>query len=148
MADPTMVADYLDALPADRQQALRAVRQVVLDNLPAGYQECLTYAMIGYVVPLERYPKTYNGQPLMYAALASQKNYMTVHLMAVYGPGEEEFRAAYATTGKRLDMGRSCVRFRTLDALALEPVAAAVAKFSVEDFIAQYEASRARPERR
>lgn len=148
MADPMSVADYLDALPPDRQQALRVVREVALDNLPPGYQECLTFAMIGYVVPLERYPKTYNGQPLLYAALASRKNYMTLHLMAVYGPGEEQFRAEYARSGKRLDMGKSCVRFRTLDALALEPVAAALARFSVEDFIAQYEAARARPERR
>lgn len=146
-SDARPVEEYLSSLPLDRAQTLRAVRQVVLENLPAGYQECLSFGMISYVVPLERYPRTYNGQPLLYAALAAKKNYLTVHLMAVYGEDEAEFRAEYAKSGKRLDMGKSCVRFKTLDELALAPVVAAVGRFSVEDFIGRYEAARQRPER-
>jgi len=144
----TTVGGYLEALPANRRETVRTVRQLVLDNLHSGFEECLAFGMIAYVVPLARYPTTYNGQPLMYAALASQKNYLTLHLSAVYGDGEQEFRAAYALTGKKLDMGESCVRIRSLDALATEPVAAAVSKLTVDEFIAQYERSRATPRAR
>ena len=141
------VEEYLQELPAERRQTVEAVRKVILDNLPDGYEEAMQFGMISYVVPLERYPKTYNRQPLSYAALASQKNYVSVYLMNIYGDPETErwFTERYRASGKRLDMGKSCVRFRKLDDLPLDLVAEAVAMTSVESFIQLYETSRSKP---
>ncbi|MDA1215688.1 MAG: DUF1801 domain-containing protein, partial [Chloroflexi bacterium] len=99
------VDDYLAELSPERRQAIAAVRHAVLENLPDGYEEVMAFGMIGYVIPLERYPKTYNKQPLMYAALASQKQYMSLYLMNVYGDQDTErwFNDAYKATGKKLD---------------------------------------------
>jgi hypothetical protein len=93
--------------------------------------------MITYQVPLSRHPDTYNKQPLMMAAVASQKNHMAVYLTGVYADDDsrKEFIAAYKETGKRLDMGKSCVRFRKLDDLPVELIGEAVARFSVDEFI-------------
>lgn len=140
----TTVEEYLAELPEDRRAVVSAVRDVVVRNLPAGYREAMNWGMITYELPLERYPDTYNGQPLAYAALAAQKNHFALYLPCVYQePGrdvrlEEEFRAA----GKKLDMGKSCVRFRRLDDLPLEVIGRAVAATPPEEFIAWYEASR------
>lgn len=136
---------YLDALPPDRREAIEAVRAAILEHLPEGYEEQMSFGMLAYVVPLERYPKTYNRQPLMLAALASQKQYMSVYLTNVYGDPELErwFTEAYRATGKRLDMGKSCVRFRRLEDLPVDVIGQAVASTSVDDFIQRYEASRA-----
>ena len=103
--------------------------------------------MIGYVIPLERYPVTYNRQPLMYAALASQKNYMSLYLMNIYeNPDDQKwFVDAYRDSGKKLNMGKSCVRFKELEDLPIELIGKAIARTSVGDFIEQYEASRSRP---
>ena len=141
------VEEYLNELPAERRQTVEAVRKIILDSLPEGYEEAVQFGMISYVVPLERYPKTYNRQPLSYAALASQKNYVSVYLMNIYGDPETErwFTERYRASGKRLDMGKSCVRFRKLDDLPLDLIAEAVAMTSVESFIQLYEASRAKP---
>ena len=141
------VEEYLDELPAERRQTVEAVRRVILHNLPEGYEEVVQFGMISYVIPLERYPKTYNDQPLSYAALASQKSYVSVYLMNIYGDPETErwFTERYRASGKRLDMGKSCVRFRKLDDLPLDLVAEAVAMTSVESFIQLYEASRSKP---
>ena len=94
--------------------------------------------MFTYVVPLDIYPDTYNKQPLMYAALANQKNHMAVYLSAIYASNAHRatFEAAYAATGKRYDCGKSCVRFRRLDELPLEVVGDAIASMSMESFIA------------
>lgn len=140
------IEEYLAALPDDRRQAITAVRDLILQNLPEGYQEALAFGMIGYVIPLSRYPKTYNGQPLMYAAVANQKNYMSVYLMGVYGSTEaaDWFQTEYRLTGKRLDMGKSCVRFRRLDDLPLQLIGRAVARFTPEEFIRIYESNRPR----
>ncbi len=140
------VEEYLEEMPTERRQAVESVRKLILDNLPEGYEEAMQFGMISYVVPLERYPKTYNGQPLSYAALASQKNYVSVYLMNIYGDAETErwFTESYRASGKRLDMGKSCVRFRKIDDLPLDLMAKAVAMTSVESFIRLYEASRAR----
>ncbi len=139
------VADYLAELAPDRRAAIEAVRRTILANLPDGFEEGMWFGMIGYYVPLARYPDTYNGQPLGVAALASQKNAMSLYLMNVYGDPETErwFVEEYRKTGKRLDMGKSCVRFATLDALPLELVGRAIARTSVEAFLATYERSRA-----
>jgi hypothetical protein len=145
-SQPATVEEYLAQLPPDRREAIEAVRGVILDRLPDGYKEAMSFGMIGYVVPLERYPKTYNGQPLMLAALASQKRYMSLYLNAVYADAnvEQRFIQAYRATGKRLDMGKSCVRFKQLDDLPLDVVGDAIAATPVNDYIALYEASRAR----
>ena len=143
-SDAVTVDEYLDELPEDRTEALQAVRQVILANLPDGYAEAMNWGMISYEIPLERYPTTYNNKPLAYAALASQKNYMSLYLMSVYGDSETEawFHDRYLASGKRLDMGKSCVRFRSLDDLPLDLVGEVVARTPVEDFISRYEAAR------
>jgi hypothetical protein len=144
-SDARTVEEYLAALPEERRDAIAAVRAVILEHLPEGYEEQMQYGMLSYVVPLERYPDTYNGQPLALASLASQKRHMALYLMGVYGDDGTAtwFRERWAETGKRLDMGKSCVRFRRLDDLPLELVGEAVARTSVDDFLALYERSRA-----
>ena len=140
------VEEYLLELSPDRREGIQAVRQVVLDNLPPGYVETMNWGMITYEIPLDRYPKTYNSQPLMYAALASQKRHMAVYLMCVYSHQESRawFEERYRASGKRLDMGKSCVRFRRVDDLPLDLIAETIAGTSVEDYIKFYEASRKR----
>jgi hypothetical protein len=144
-SDAGTVEEYLAALPDDRSDAIAAVRAVILEHLPAGFEEQMQYGMISYVVPLERYPDTYNGQPLAVASLASQRRHMALYLMGVYGDegAAAHFRRRWAATGKRLDMGKSCVRFRRLDDLPLELVGETIARTSLDDFIAAYERSRA-----
>jgi hypothetical protein len=143
----TTVADYLAALPPDRRKVLSAVRKTILDHLPRGYEEAIQYGMIGYHVPLARYPDTYNGQPLAIAALASQKMYMTLYLMSVYADAVARswFEKAWRARGKKLDMGKSCIRFKSLDDVALDVIGEAIAKVPVEKFIECVEASRAAP---
>jgi len=140
----TTVAEYLAELPEDRRTAIATVRDLVNTHLPEGYLESMAWGMITWAVPLERLPDTYNGQPLGYVALASQKNYLTIYLMSAYGDEETWFREEYAKSGKKLDMGKSCIRFKTLDHLALEPVAKAVERLSVDDYIARYREARAK----
>ena len=102
--------------------------------------------MIGYAIPLGRYPTTYNGQPLAIAALPSQKNYMVVYLMNVYGDKEIEawFHKRYRASGKKLNMGKSCVRFKRLEDLPVDLIGEVVGRTSVEDYIERYEKSRLR----
>ncbi len=132
MATPehTSVDAYLASLAPDRREALEAVREVVLANLPDGFEEGMAYGMIGWYVPLSRFPDTYNGQPLGLAALASQKHYLSLYLNTVYGDPETErwFRDRWASTGKRLDMGKSCVRFRRLEDLPLDVIGETIAR--------------------
>ena len=131
------VEEYLGELPEDRRDAIARVRELVLSRLPAGYEEVMGFGMINYVVPLDRCPGTYNGQPLMYAALAAQKNHMSLYLMCAYTDEDAgaAFRAAYAAAGKKLDMGKSCVRFRSVDDLALDVIGDAIASVGVDEFI-------------
>lgn len=142
----TTVEQYLAELPDDRRDAIETVRGVVLANLPEGIVEEMNWGMISYGVPLETYPDTYNGQPLMFAALASQKNYMSLYLMSVYSSpdGAASFHEAYRATGKRLDMGKSCVRFRKLDDLPLDLIAETISSITLEDFIETYKNARRR----
>ena len=108
------VEEYLESLPEGRRHALKKVREVIQQNIPDGYEEAMNWGMITYQVPLEVYPDTYNGQPLMYAALASQKNHMAVYLTGIYmnEANRKSFEEAYRATGKRFDVGKSCVRFK------------------------------------
>ncbi|MBN1259244.1 MAG: DUF1801 domain-containing protein [Anaerolineae bacterium] len=134
---------YLAELPDDRREMIETVRQVILENLPEGYEEAMNWGMISYQVPLEVYPDTYNGQPLSYVALASQKNYASLYLIAIYMDKEAgaAFEAAYKATGKRYDVGKSCVRFRKLDDLPLPVIAEAVAHMEMEDFVERVKAA-------
>jgi uncharacterized protein YdhG (YjbR/CyaY superfamily) len=138
------VDEYLAALPDDRREALTAVRQTILANLEPGFEEALQYGMPSYRIPIERYPDTYNGQPLTIASFASQKRHMALYLNCVYSDDEEatRFRDAWTASGKRLDMGKSCVRFRQLDDVALDVLAGTIARTSVNGFIAAYERAR------
>jgi uncharacterized protein YdhG (YjbR/CyaY superfamily) len=138
------VAQYLAELPADRREAIEAVRQTIVENLPAGCEEVMNWGMITYQVPLETCPDTYNGKPLMYAALASQKHHMAVYLSGIYMDDEarQEFEEAYRATGKRYDVGKSCVRFRKLDDLPLALIGESIASLGVEEFIARVEEAR------
>ena len=136
-SNATSIEEYLAELPGDRREALEAVRAVILENLPEGYEEAFNWGAISYEVPLARYPDTYNKQPLMYVALASQKNHMALYLCSVYCTPEDgdAFREDYKKTGKKLDMGKSCVRFKRLEDLPLELIAKTITSTSVDDLI-------------
>lgn len=138
------VEQYLSELPEDRRAALQAIREVILKHLPTGYAEGMQYGMIGYFVPHSRYPAGYHcdpRQPLPFGGLASQKNHMAVYLMGLYGnsAAEAAFRAAWTKTGRKLDMGKCCIRFKRLEDVPLEVLGNTVAAMSVDKYIAAYE---------
>lgn len=137
----TTVAAYLAELPPERRAIVSTVRDLVNSHLPPGYSETMGWGMICWGVPLSRYPDTYNRQPLCYAALAAQKNAYSLHLMGVYADSKDErsLREAYEKAGKKLDMGKCCLRFKSLDGLLQDEIARLIAGTSVEDYIAHYE---------
>jgi hypothetical protein len=141
------VAQYLAELPPERREAIEAVRKVILKNLADGFEETMLYGMICYVVPHKLFPAGYHcdpSLPLTFAGLAAQKNHMALYLMCIYGHEETKnwFVKAYKATGKKLDMGKSCVRFKKLDDLPLEVIGQAVARVPVEKYIQAYEELR------
>ena len=140
------VEEYISELPEERINDIKAVRILIIENLPKGYVETMQYGMITYVIPIDRYPNTYNGLPLGYISLASQKNYMALYLMNVYSNKEIEsnFKDRYIASGNKLDMGKSCVRFKKLKDLPLDLIGETIAMTSVDDFISVYEESRNR----
>ena len=131
------VAEYIASLPEDRRGAIKTVRAVVKKNLPAGYKEGMDYGFIGWTVPLSVYPDTYNGQPLCYAALANQKHHMALYLMAAYaeGPIKQRLVKGFRAAGKKLDMGKSCIRFKSLDDLPLEVIAEVAAALPMKKYV-------------
>ena len=138
------VEEYLEELPADRRAAMEAVRKVILANLDADYEEGMTYGMIGYYVPHRLYPPGYHcdpKQPLPFAALASQKNYMSVYLPGVTGETElaQWFADAWAQTGKKLDKGVSCIRFKKVEDLALDVIGEVIRRQPADLYIGYYE---------
>jgi Domain of unknown function (DU1801) len=137
-SDAKTVEDYLAELPADRRAAIEAVRAVVLDNLPPGYAEAMNWGMISYEVPLETSGGTYNGKPLMYAAIASQKNHMAVYVCGLNCvPGlKQRFEAAWRQRGLKPDMGAACIRFKLLDELDLSAIGEAISSVPVDEFVA------------
>ena len=140
------VKQYLAELPADRREVMKAVRAVVLKNLPKGYEEGMASGAIGYFVPHSIYPPGYHcdpKQPLPFAGLASQKNHMAIYLMCIYSDPEHDawFREAWAKTGKKLDMGKSCVRFKKLEDVALDVIGKAIRRVPVKKFIEFYESA-------
>jgi hypothetical protein len=143
-SNASTVDEYIKALPEDRRAAIGAVRRVILDSLPKGYEECMTYGMIGYVVPHSIYPSGYHCNPkipLPYANLGSQKTYMALHLMSVYGDKaiEQWFRKAWQATGKKLDMGKCCVRFKKIEDVPLEVIGQIIARVPVKNYIERVE---------
>ena len=137
---------YLAELPPQRREVVAGVREVVLENLPEGFEEGVEFGMISYHVPLGRYPGTYNGRPLGVAALASQKNYVSLYLFGVYYDPETRrwFEERFRASGKRLNMGKSCVRFKEAEDLPMEVIGETIARVTPEDVISRYEASRAK----
>jgi hypothetical protein len=142
MADT--VDEYIDSLPEDRRIAIRSVRELINSRIPPGYEEGVLYGAISWFVPFTRLAETYNNQPLALCSLASQKSHMALYMMSVYGDSRLRswFESAYKKSGKKLDMGKSCVRFKTLDALPLDVIGDAIAKVGVDDYVAIYEKSR------
>ncbi len=143
-SDAKTVEEYLSELDPTRREAIAAVRNVILDNLPDGYDEVMQYGMISYVVPTSVIPDTYNGQPLMYIALASQKQYMSLYLTTVYADPSlsDWFKQRYLATGKKLNMGKSCVRFRKLENLPLDLVGEVAALTPLAKFVEEARASK------
>jgi len=131
------IQGYLEEMPSERRKAIEEVRETILENLPSGYEEALNWSMITYQVPLEVYPDTYNKKPLMYAALANQKNHMAVYLTAIYMDEKlsQDFELSYKKTGKRYDVGKSCVRFRKLEDLPLELIGESIAAIDMDEFV-------------
>jgi hypothetical protein len=137
------VKEYLASLPADRRAGIEAVRKVILRNLDKDFEESMLWGMIGYAVPHRVWPTGYHcdpKKPLMMAALSSQKDNITVYLMSVYGDADERawFQQAWAKTGKRLNMGGSCIRFRKVEDAALEAIGEAIRRTPARQYVEDY----------
>jgi len=143
-SDAATPDDYLASLPDDRRAAVAALRDTINANLPDGFEEGIFYGMLAWYVPLERFGNTYNGQPLGLAGVASQKNYISLYLLSVYGDRETEawFKERYAESGKKLNMGKSCVRFRTIDEIPFDVVGETIARVELDSFLAHYAEAR------
>lgn len=137
---------YLAELPPERRAVVREVREMVLRHLPAGYRETVNWGMISYEIPLERFPKTYNGEPLSYVGLAAQKSHYALYLMGAYAfPEQQEaLREAFARAGKKMNMGKSCLRFKRTEDLPLADLGKIIGSLKPEDYIARYEAAKSR----
>ena len=140
----TTVADYLAELPADRRAEIEKVRDLVNAAMPAGYREGMSWGLIGWVVPLEVHPDTYNKQPLLYAGLGAHKNYNSLYLTCVYASKErtERLKAAAASAGKKLDMGKSCIHFKRAEDLPLDHIGEELASTAPDEFIKLYDEAR------
>lgn len=140
------VAQYLAELPADRRAAIQAVRAVILKNLDKNYQETMQYGMIGYSVPHSLYPAGYHcdpKQPLPFAGLASQKHHLSLYILTIYNSGSEEnwLRDQFAKAGKKLDMGKCCIRFKRVEDLPLDVIGEMIRRVPVKRHIEFYEAN-------
>lgn len=138
------VPEYLVGLPADRKKLVSAARSLVRTHLPKGYKEEIGWGAITWVVPLSKFPDTYNQQPLCYAALASQKNYVSLYLMMAYGDPRKYawLKDQFAKAGKKMDMGKSCLHFNSLDDIPVDAVATLIASYTPAQWIALYQKSR------
>ncbi len=139
--------EYFDSLPEERKEAMNRLRKVILENLPAGFSEEMSYGMIGYVVPHSLYPAGYHCNPqlpLPFMGLASQKNFIAFYHMGLYADKKtlDWFLEEYPkhTSGKK-DMGKSCLRFKKMDQIPFELIGQLVKRISVEDWIGIYEKS-------
>jgi hypothetical protein len=136
-SSPT-VADFLAQLPPDRRREVDRVRRVIRKHLPRGYEEVISRNMLVYQVPFAHYSDTYNGHPLWYVALAAQKSYLSLHLMSVYADKAraQQLRDGFKTAGKKLDMGKACVRFKKADDLPLDVIGTIVASVPMDQWVA------------
>ncbi len=144
--EATTVEAYLNELPEERRAVMAAVREVILRNLPEGYCETVNWGMLSYEIPLERYPNTYNRQPLMYLGLAAQKKHYALYAHSAYANAQQRawLEEAFRMAGKKLDMGKSCLRFRRLEDLPLDVIAQFVASTPVDGYIRFYESVKDR----
>ncbi len=138
------VEEFLAELPEDRRAAISALREVLLANLNEGFAEGMQYGGIGYFIPHTLYPAGYHcdpKQPLPFIGLANQKGHMALHLFCLYidESGDERFREEWAKTGKKLDMGKACLRFKKVDDLALDVIGDTIKSITMADFVAHYE---------
>lgn len=144
------VQEYLDSTPDSRRADVEKVREVILENLPPGYEESFEWGMITYQVPLNRYPDTYNGKPLMYAALSAQKNHLSLYLTGIYISEEDRaaFEKAYRESGKRLDAAKSCVRFKSAEDVPLEVIGKAISSLDIDTFVQRVERIQRKPRKK
>ncbi|MFN3195360.1 MAG: DUF1801 domain-containing protein [Chlorobiota bacterium] len=139
--------DYISKLPEEKQEPFAKLRQTILDNIPDGFEETMSYGMIGYVVPHSIYPDGYHCTPelpLPFMSIASQKNFVALYHMGIYANPElmEWFKAEYPKYEKtKLDMGKSCIRFKKLDRIPYQLIAELCQKMTVEDWVSLYEAN-------
>jgi hypothetical protein len=138
------VAEFLDAVPADRRGVAKEVLAFVRKNMPKGYEEAMSLGFVTWRVPLSVFPDTYNGQALWYVAFQSTKAGFSLYLMTVYGHKDREakFKAAYKAVGKKLDMGKACLRFKTMDDLVIPAVRDAIKSAPMKKYVAEYRAIR------
>jgi Domain of unknown function (DU1801) len=143
------VSEYLDGLPPERRAVVSTLRGFVKKHLPKGYKEQMGWGVITYAVPLKVLPDTYNGEPLCYTAIAVQKNYYSLYLMGVYGnPKQARWMAGeFKKRGKKLDMGKACLRFTSLDDIPLDVVGEVLASTPMDKYIEIYRASRTKTAR-
>jgi len=140
------VSEFLAQLPLVRRREIDRVRALIREHLPAGYEEVVSKRMLVYQVPLGRYSDTYNGQPLWYLALASEKSYLSLHLLSVYGdPAQSQrLKEGFRAAGKKLDMGKACVHFQTADDLPLDMIGGLIASMSLDRWVGIAQAARRR----
>lgn len=138
------VEDYIQELPEYRRETIREIRELILENIPDGYEETISWGMINYEIPLDKYPDTYNNQPLSYVGLAAQKNHNALYLMSAYQDEElqEWLEEQFEEANKNMDMGRSCLRFQTVNDLPLKAIAELIAHQTPDEFIEAYEETR------
>ena len=140
------VKEYIASLPEDRRKELEAVRKVILKNLDPGFEEGMQYGMLGYFVPHRLFPAGYHCDPrqaLPFAGLASQKGHLSLYLMCIYGASDlkDWFVSAWAKSGKRLDMGKACIRFKKADDLALDVIGQAIKRVTLKKYVDRYVAN-------
>jgi uncharacterized protein YdhG (YjbR/CyaY superfamily) len=138
------VTEYLASLPDDRRKTISQVRSMIKKHLPKGYKESMNWGVVAYEIPLKVFPDTYNGQPLIYAALAAQKNFNSLYLMLPYGDPKQrrQLEDAFKRAGKKLDMGKSCVHFKTADDLPLDDIGKLIAAVPPAKYIKWYQDTR------
>jgi uncharacterized protein YdhG (YjbR/CyaY superfamily) len=135
---------YIEGLPADRIPVIQKLRQIILEKLPAGFQECMSYGMIGYVVPHSLYPAGYHCDPklpLPFLSLASQKNFIAIYHMGIYAEPNlmAWFQTEFAKVCKsKLDMGKSCIRFKKMDDIPFDLIGQLASKINPQEWIDLY----------
>lgn len=144
-SDAKTVDEYLASLPTQRREVMTVLRETVREYLPRGYAEVMNWGMIAYELPLETYPDTYNRKPLPVVALAAQKNYYAIYLTCVYQNAERlaTLQKGFADAGRKLDMGKSCIRFKRVEDVPLTVIGKLIAATPPKVFIREYEAARA-----